>query len=280
MQLHIDGIKECHSYDDLFDYFNKFGRIKLLKIIDTYGFITFDSYEDALKVTKEKHSLKGFTLYVDEARRDRVDPERRYDERYRPVREPFDRYDRYDRPPPPVYDRYERYDRPLPPPVYDRYAYERYDRDPVFDRRRTGCDYCDRCPEHGVIRERSMGHPKDKLKIVMMGIPENVDQNDVKEFVRSHNMDATYVRITNNKKYAIVEFDSIEEKSDALTKLDNKEFMGCNIQVRNFKSNGEERAPRKRFRENDNERREEKNFEEQHDDKVGVYEDIQERNDD
>lgn len=277
MQLHIDGIKDCHSYDDLFDYFNKFGRIKSLKIIDTYGFIVFESFEDATKALREKHTLKGFNLYLEEARRDRAEPERRVDERYRAPRDPYARYDRYERPlPPPIpaYDRYDPYERP----AYDRYErYDRFDREPMYERRRGGCDYCDRCPEHGTIRERNIGHPKDKLKIVLMGIPENVDQNDVKEFVRSHNMDANYVRITNNKKYAIVEFGSLEEKGDALSKLDNKEFMGCVVQVRGFKSNTEERAPRKRFRDNEGDQREEKGFEE-HNDNAGVYEDIQEKN--
>lgn len=117
------------------------------------------------------------------------------------------------------------------------------------------CDYCDRCPVHGSITSvrprREIEHPGDKYKIVLMGIPPEVEEDDVKEFARSFGFDPVFVRITRNKKFGIIEFNNHDEKEEALRKLDNRELMGSVVQVREYKSGSDlredERVKRSRF---------------------------------
>lgn len=279
MQIHIDGIKVCHSTDDLFDHFHKYGRIKSLKIIDTYGYITFESYKDGEKALQEEHNIKGYPLRVQEARTDRVELDTRYDDRYR-GRKPYERpmLRRYGRPMPMDEPRYGR-PMPVEEPRYGGYYYDMYEPpQPMYNQYRLRCYHCDRYLEHEKMRERNTGHPKDILKIVLMGIPEGVDQNDVKEFVSSHNLQTNFVKITRNGKLAIVEFNTIEEKNEALKLLDKKELNGNIINTREFESSGNNRiATRKRYRDNDfyEDRREDKRFKEENiEDKGGLYQDI------
>lgn len=215
MQLFIGGISKSLTYDDLYEHFSRYGHIQTLKIIDTYGFVTFERREDSYLALSAKHHVRGYDLILEEAHRKREERER---DSYRDRDIPRDRDSHRDR---------EDFRGKFSP----RKSAERYGNSPV-----RRCDYCERCPVHGTRPRREVEHPGDKYKIVLMGIPHEVEEDDVKEFARSYGFDPVFVRITRNKKFGIIEFSNHEEKEEALRKLDSRELMGVVVQVREYKS--------------------------------------------
>ncbi|KAM0685803.1 RNA recognition motif [Conglomerata obtusa] len=333
MQLFLGGLKSLKE-DELYDYFNKFGKITSLKVMEGYGFITFEDKEDAFKVLDEKHQVSGININVEESankgekRRDDYEDKRNdydnrrgdfdsrrsfesrrkdYDDRGRePYKSDYDRKDYgrrdYDRR---EYDRrdYERESerRDFGRRDSDRKGYEKrdYDRDydRGYDRRDHGrreydeprnyspvkreyersmrsptrssrrCDYCDRCPIHGTEKptyDRNYdrrsdydNHDGNKLKVVLMGISEETQVEDVREFARHNDLEPAFIKITFNKKFAIIRFNSFNEKEEALERLEKKELLGNIVQVRPYKTSQRDEERGKRFRrENDYDKKE------------------------
>ena len=262
MQLFVGRIPNTVRYDELYDYFSKYGRIKELRLKDSYGFLSYEEgVVPAEKVLGEKHVIDGFNICV-ETTGDERDAEYGLRNRSPEYRQ---------RMPKPYQEQTDgRYGRRGMQQSYDpEWSRKRY-RTPFQDARRSPCDYCDRCERHGRYgrggyrdrgdffkRERKSveyggGYLSNRFKVVLDNIAENVMQHDLVDFARRYGLEPTFARITANGNHGIVEFSTFEEKEDALERLNGVEFMGQIVSSRPYFQRelgfGGEYRPR-RFRE-------------------------------
>jgi RNA recognition motif-containing protein len=233
MQLFIAQIPTSIRYNELYDHFSKFGKVDELRLKDSYGFLRYELDSVAEKALEEKHVIAGFNIHVEAASNDRRGDTFRSRSPYR------SRGSRYRGESPE-----RRGGSPGSAPQWPRKRY----RSPTSDRRRSPCDYCDRCERHGRYRrdyrddfpkreKRAFdyaGHPNNRMKIVLDNIGENVGQRDLVEFLRQYNFEPTFTRITANGSHGIVEFATMEEKEEALSKLNGADFMGRVVTVRPY----------------------------------------------
>lgn len=261
MQLFIGRVPSSISYDELYDYFSKFGKINELRLKESYGFLRYEQDSVAEKVVEEKHKINEFEIHVEAASNGRkfqgADYRPRSPPRYHPqspVYRPGPRDMRY-RPRSP-----ERM-RGRSPPYAPDWARKRY-RSPTPER--SPCDYCDRCERHGRYgrgyrdvfskrekRNMDYGGPgrfSSQMKIVLDNIGENVGQRDLFDFVERYNLKPTFTKVTASGNHGIVEFGTVEEKEDALNKLNGVEFMGRVVSARPYfqRERGFSREPRYR----------------------------------
>lgn len=240
MQLFVGRIPNSIRYDELYEYFTKFGKIRELRLKESYGFLKFELDEIAEKVLEEKHMIGDFEIYVEVAGDNRREGES-FRSRYR-SRSP---------------ERRGR-ERSRSPPYTSEWSHRGYRLS--TPERRSPCDYCDRCERHGRYRRRYRDefprrekrgfdysrHPNNRLKIVLDNISENVRQQDLVDLAKRYNFEPTFSRITANGKHGIIEFSTIDEREDALGKLDGIEFMGKIVAARPYfqRENGIGREPR------------------------------------
>jgi len=72
------------------------------------------------------------------------------------------------------------------------------------------------------------------MKVVLDNISSSVRQQDLVDFARRYNFEPTFTRITANGNHGIIEFSTIDERDDALNKLNGVEFMGNVVAARPY----------------------------------------------
>lgn len=244
MQLFVGRIPNSVRYDELYEYFSKFGKVRELRLKESYGFLEFEIDSVATKVLEEKHMIGDFEIHVEVASdnrrggsfRSRTPPYRSRSPDYR-TRRP--RY--HSRSP-----ERRRRERSRSPSYMSEWSQRRY-RSSGFERR-SPCDYCDRCEKHGRYRRRYRDelfkrgkrsfdysrHPNNRLKIVLDNIGEGVRQQDLVDLARRYDFEPTFTRITSNGKHGIIEFSTTDEREDALGKLDGVELLGQIVAARPY----------------------------------------------
>lgn len=241
MKFFVGRIDPSLTKRDLENYFNQFGYVIDVRLFERekYGFVTFETPFNPEKLLANKeHSMDGKTFIVEKSkeqnrgdgydRRDNIDRyERRdnhdrFDDRYE-RRDNIDRYERRDN-----YDRFDDRDGYDRRDNFDRFSRTRRDgydsqRDISYGRRR--CDYCDRCPIHGVQQPRE-SHPNGHLKIVVENIDSDVKREDLENFAIANGFRPTFTKTSFGCGF--LEFKDVAEKDEALKKLD-----GAELQVKN-----------------------------------------------
>lgn len=257
MQIFIGKIPSRVSEKQVEEYFGQFGRVVSVSLKGTYGFLGFESDSSIDAVLNQRlHIIDGASISVERARGAKRVLDGDYHDRYMEggrggyMSPPRDR--RYDYRYPPAYGSRSpsRYD----PRFSDRYGgrspdYHRADsfRAGGMRRDREYCEYCNGCPVHGVRdmpdpRKRaqaSKDHPNNHLKVVFEGIPANTEIDDFKNFVRESGFEPTYARIGYSGTHAILEFKTIEDKDNAMKRLDGASFNGCQLKTRSYLSKDE-----------------------------------------
>lgn len=207
MQIYIGRIPRDCIADDLYRHFSRYGKIKDLRMFDSYGFVTFKYDSDARRVLDERQFIFGEELLVE------------------PARDSLNKQSY-------SIDRYER-------------GFERgYRSPPAYNR--SPCDYCDRCERHGTRQFRSEYRRRDEkriklpeninnsAKLVIDNIPLNTIKQDLIDFAIANGFQPVYTRITNSGNHGILEFRSIKERDEALFKFNSTEFMGQRITARPY----------------------------------------------
>lgn len=71
MSLIVRNIPKELSYDEVFDYFSKYGRINDFRIKFDYAFLKYDSYSAEREVLNNHHELKGYRFHIEPEREPR-----------------------------------------------------------------------------------------------------------------------------------------------------------------------------------------------------------------
>lgn len=155
-KIFVGGIKDDTTEDHLRTYFNKFGELEQVEVMEDretrkkrgFAFVTFQDHDPVDKIVSQKyHTINSHNCEVRKAlpknEMDKYKMKQQDDRSSAPSSEHRDREREYRRSPPPpsyMHDRYaapayERYpppssayDRYAPPSSYDRYASREYDR--------------------------------------------------------------------------------------------------------------------------------------------------------
>lgn len=232
MKFFIGRIDPSLTKKDFKDYFDNYGTVTEIKMFerDRYGFVTFDEpfNSDQLLASKE-HSIGDKAFIVEKSKEQNRNVPR------------ADGYDRYER------DSYD-YSRDCPRDgsrdgSRDGYGRDRFRRD-AYDGDRFGrdygrdyerdryarepprrrCDYCDRCPVHGVQQPpREKGHSNGHLKIVCEKLGSDVQTRNLESFAVENGFTPTFAKMIGDCGF--LEFQNISEKDAALKKLDGACLM-------------------------------------------------------
>ncbi|KMV66201.1 hypothetical protein M970_051450 [Encephalitozoon cuniculi EcunIII-L] len=258
MQIFIGKIPNHVSEEQIKEYFGQFGEVTDVSLKGTYGFLNFDSEGSITRVLNQRtHSIDGAPISVERANGRKRPLDGEYHDRYmdmgRGGYSPHRDYRGFRNAPyPPM--RYEsrspgRYD----PRFSDRYG----GRSPEYrgdsfrmgdpQRSRDFCEYCNACPIHGMrdmmdSRKRhhmSRDHPNNHLKVVFENIAPNTAIEDFKNFVQDHGFEPSYARLGYSGNHAVFEFKNIEDKDNAMKKLDGAEFSGHILKTRSYLSKDE-----------------------------------------
>ncbi|EPR79690.1 Arginine/serine-rich splicing factor [Spraguea lophii 42_110] len=99
-----------------------------------------------------------------------------------------------------------------------------------------GCDYCDRCPVHGMKPKDDIGrnnHIED-TRLVISNIPNECSEEELRDFIESLCFKVNFLRLTQQGNHAIVEFRSYGEREEALREFDSLEYKGNIITTRRY----------------------------------------------
>lgn len=183
MALIVKRIPRELSYNSLYDYFSKFGRINDFRIRNDFATLQYDSFSSEKDAHNASHEINGFRLYIE------------------------------------------------------------------TDENNNAFVKCSHCPVHcngNTIREKpifedhnrqknfaNFGHPLDIYKIVLSNIPD-CNVMEIKDYVRSLDLDPVYARITQSGQHGIVEFKSIEAKNNAMRVLEGAIFKNLKLSCRPY----------------------------------------------